>query len=254
MSLRFLFVVLLAACAGQSVTVRAEVPFIPGPVIIEIIVDGRPTHIDNTGTSRTVNGKTYEVYRDSTGTEWLRDPTPPNRLVRADTMRPASQAPGTDADAVTLGIVNTRQTSREFLWDFNRHTAAAALAATGLDRVTNQRGIPQTLRGAMLAHFDNVTLETHVIYPMRTDIGIPDLAAHPSLRYDIQLLDGFMSIAIEGDLRDVARFLAQQGTRVIRGIPLSYQDATYDVDVVIDEPSRLVTFVYGTQILRAIPF
>lgn len=243
-------VLALAACKGTRASARGELPTPFGPAKLELTIDGQVVRLSNTLTTREIHGTKYEVYRDNHGEEWLRSTKPPHDIVRADHLRPPNAGTGDNG----LYRMNARATSRRLLWDFRRATAATALAATGLDRLSNQRGVRQSARGATVVEYDNLTYATHVVYPMRTDFGLPDLSLHPGVRYDIQLLDNFMSIAVEGDLRDVARFLAAQGIQSLRPVRVTHGDLTFEVDVTINAQARVVMFSYGTQVLQVIPF
>lgn len=240
---------LVVVACQAPLRLRADVPEPLGPTRVEMAFVGSLLPIADQQQSRLIHGKVFEIHRDANGDDWLRDPQPPHQAVRVDSLVPPSAI---DADLVSA--LNLRITSRPALWNFARHSESYAMAATGLNRVRPQLGVQQTCAGASVVHYDNQTLHTHVVYPMRTDVGVPDLAGHPALRYDVQMVGNFMSVAIEGSLPDVARFLAEQGIRVIRGVKVPYGGATHEVDTYIDQPSRTIAFFVGANLLRAITF
>lgn len=216
--------------------------------------------LTHTGQSTTVNGQQYEVYTDEAGNRYLRDPRPPHSIVPESQLRSAN--PSRDLPvpmpARGAGIVNRRQTTRPARWDFHGESYASLCTRTGIDRLSASVGVRQTFAGANLLSFDPATLDTHVVYAMRQDLGFPDLQAHPDLRYEIQLLPGpspskgFLSIAIEGDVRDVARYLLEQGVVRLDGIPIEHADQVYALSATIDGRARTLTLWYGQHALRAI--
>lgn len=254
-----LVVTLLTAC-NSGPTVRVRIPTPIGPLIIEFIPrtpGARPVPVTNTEQTTTIDGKVYQVYIDSAGNRYVRDPNPPNEIVLESEVlgtnpQDAAPPPGT-------GVLNPRGTSRPALWDFRGETYAGLCARTGIDRLNGQTNTRQSFTGANVLMFDLKTLETHVVYSMRQDIGFPNLRAHPNVRYAIQLLpgpspsEGFLSIAVEGDARDIARFLLAQGIVRLDGIPVEHADQVYSISAAIDGTARTLTLSFGAHALAVIP-
>mgnify|MGYP001562310064 CR=1 FL=1 len=229
----------------MSVSIVAPTPL--GPVVVKVEWEQEIISLVGVGTTKVVNGKTYEVYTDSRGGTWLRDPNPPHLTVPEARVTPPSMSPDGVPPPIQRGIY----------WDFSQETYASLCARTGLDVLT-RRG-QETFRGVQLVSFDATTLATHLIMPARADIGIQHPDQHDRLAIDMQLLPGptpresFLSLSIRGDMRDVARYLIAQGIKRLDNVPLQHQDVTYAVSVVIDARVRVVSFFFGSHLLRVIP-
>ncbi len=244
------FALLAPSCAGPGERTKTTL-IIPTPMRPVTIIhehEGEPLALEWAGQIVNINNHEYDLYKDANGREWIRDRHPPYRV----TPRPPANPPG------GRWSLNPRITSRAALFDFSQHTYAGLMQSTGLDRwdPTSNRN---TTTGAQVLDFDSHTLDTHVVYAMRGDVGIPHPDDHPRIRFDIQMLAApagnasFLSVAVEGDLRDVAAYLLDQGITKLTDIPLTHADTVYDCDAVLDRVGRRVVLLYRTTVLRVVP-
>lgn len=241
-----LLLLCLASCGSQAGSVRINVPIpVVGPLKVDVEWGNQINSLERspTGENRTVAGVDYEVYVDNKGGRWLRDPRPPHKTV------PESAVTGISG-RTHGGIVNSREATRLALVDFAGWTGATLSEATRLSQVTGRTGASESFHGATVLYWNPESLEATVRYPMRANIGIPHPEKHKDIRYCLQVWQGMVWVTVEGDVRKVAGWLLAQGIVELQGVPLQFEEGTYEVDVRLSRTA--VTFWWQRICLRTI--
>jgi hypothetical protein len=252
-SLALFFLIGFVGCAAEAGSIRTTRIVLPtpfGPVEVVHTHDNTQVRLTRTDRRETHNGHEYEVYTDSQGREWLRDTQPPHDIVPRGQLR-ANPLNG-------AGMFNPRGTSQRALIDFAASSYAQLCTTTGLDGWTGARHATERQRAAQALYFDNKTLQVHVRYSARQDVGFPHPDDFPRVRFDIQLQpgatasQGFASIALEGDVRDVAEFMMAQGVVRVEGWPVQYRGRSLSVGALFDAVGRRVVFEYAGTVIDTI--